>query len=142
MPKSIYIAGAIVAFVVIAVTVGFLVSTLSSDAQVGGTLPANTARHSDSVSVGPQEDIQVSASSSGRTYLALQYDTTSVGVDVWCNADQDNAATVGEGVLIASTTDDGGKHVWSFATGNPYQGGVRCTASATTTILRTEYLVR
>lgn len=111
-----------------------------TNATGGLVLPANTANLSSNIVVGPQEMIQVAATSS-RTYLFLENSTGTA--DVWCMADGDAPATEGTGIRLASSTDltYSRNYEWHIEK-NYYQGAVRCTASASTTINRLEYLLR
>lgn len=86
--------------------------------------------------VGPDENVQVVATTS-RSYLKI----TSEGggnVPVYCKADADKEAVTSEGIKLATSTSM--SHEWAGDKGNLYRGGVRCTATASTTILISEYL--
>lgn len=111
-----------------------------SSASIGGVV-ANTPTHtvasvSSTDEVGPQENVRVVATTSRRSYLLL----TSEGdgnVPVYCEGDQDKAATSGEGVRLSTSTDM--SFEFSADKGNLYVGSVRCTATASTTLLIVEY---
>ena len=108
--------------------------TLSYMAQANGPFitSAITANQSLIVEVGPDTDVQVLASTS-RSYAMLSRD--GQGSPVYCNADGD---------AVASTTLDQASFKLSTSTGetyefhiekNPYDGAVRCTATASTSVI-------
>lgn len=114
---------------------GLIGAFLSYQANATGpfVLPAITAATSSAVAVGPDEDIQIVASSS-RSYLYIANDT-GVG-DVYCKADGDKAAALNEGIKISTST---AQFYEFFIEKNPYDGAVRCMATASTTLVVTEF---
>lgn len=106
---------------------------------VGASGPSYlVAATSSSVVVGPQQNIQIVATSSLRTYLEIMKDLGDVSV--YCRGDNDMPAIVNNGIKISTSTDN--FYVWSEKKGNNYVGGLRCTASASTTVLVTAYTTR
>ncbi len=91
---------------------------------------------SNNVEIGPQEDNRLVATTSRRSYLLI----TSEGngnVPVYCEADADVAATASEGIKLSTTTSMA--YEFTASRGNLYVGSVRCTATASTTVLVTEF---
>lgn len=131
------IIGTLVFFAVAAI-ISFSFVPASSDAFGQYTLPAVTASVSDTIEVGPQADVQIVASSS-RSYLYVaREDNVS---PVYCNADGDNAAVIGGATsfILATSTSN---YYEMYLDKNPYDGAIRCTAAASTTVVVLEYKTR
>jgi hypothetical protein len=106
--------------------------------RVQNTPTYSNANTSSVVTVGPQENVRVVATTSRRSYLRLQAGTGIA--DAYCEAQADAPATSGEGIMIGTTTS-ATYNVYEFTAdkGNLYTGSLRCTASASTTLLVTEF---
>lgn len=118
---------------------GFLVSTTLpltvQGASADNLTTYQTAASSSAVIVGPQQNIRIVATSSLRNYLYVANDT---GVSaVFCKADQDKEAVLSQGIKLATSTSN--FYEFTSSRGNLYVGAVRCTASASTTLILTEY---
>lgn len=94
---------------------------------------------STAIDVGPDQDIQILATSSSRTYVSLMT-AGEGGAVVYCEANSDIAATSGEGVAIASTTAL--LYEWTSDKGNLFSGALRCTSTATSTMFVQQFLNR
>lgn len=95
--------------------------------------PAISASKSQRVTVGPQSNVQILATGT-RSYAQITRDTLNAAV--YCNANGDRLAstTVTGGVSFKLSTSSG--EVYEFGLEkNPYDGAVRCTATASTTII-------
>lgn len=117
---------------------------------LGGAIPNVptflSAATSSAIIVGPENSVQVVATSSRRSYLYLSLTgfnsilnaSTTVGFgDVFCRADSDNFSAMNIGIrLSASSTPF---YEFTSSKGNLYTGGVRCSSRASTTISVTEY---
>ena len=92
---------------------------------------------SNNVEIGPDEDNRLVATTSKRTYLSIMSEGDG-GVPVYCEADADVAATAGEGIKLSTSTS----MIYEFTAnkGNLYVGSVRCTATASTTVLVQEFV--
>ena len=97
------------------------------------TAPALTANKSQRVTVGPQSNIQILASTS-RTYAMVTRDIGNAVV--YCNANGDRFAstTATGGVSFKLSTSTGETYEFGLEN-NPYDGAVRCTATASTTLI-------
>lgn len=104
-------------------------------ADAGGYIvsPALSASKAQRVTVGPQTNVQVLASTS-RSYAQITRDTLNAAV--YCNANGDRyASTTATGGLSFKLSTSTGE-VYEFGLEkNPYDGAVRCTATASTTII-------
>ncbi len=122
------IAGVIVGAIIVAAF------ALSSFADAGGyfTAPAISATKASIITVGPDTNIQISASSS-RAYMLIQRETPIASV--YCNANGDRIAstTVAGGVSFKLSTSTGESYEFELDR-NGYDGAVRCTATASTSI--------
>jgi hypothetical protein len=118
-----------------------LVATNNASISIGGQMAGepkfNVAATSSRMIVGPQSSTQVVATSSYRYFLYVANSNQVAGV--YCRGDNDKKAFFNEGILIASTTQN--YYEWSIHSGNLYKGGLQCVATASTTILVTEYRV-
>lgn len=104
-------------------------------ANAGGyyTAPAQSAKQDSVVTVGPDTNVQVAASTS-RAYLRIENDDANY--DIYCSADGDAPATSGEGIKLASSTNAGGTAIYEISLDvNGYDGAVRCTSLASTSLL-------
>ena len=89
--------------------------------------------------MGPDSNVQVLATTSDRAYA---YFATGSGVSaVSCNGNGDQLANSSTAVTFKLSTTTG--HVYEmYLEKNPYNGAVRCTAAASTTIIVSEYKVK
>lgn len=102
------------------------------------SLPSIVANRDTKVQVGPQQNIRVVATTTNRNFLRLENDT--LAADVYCSADGDKIAVSGEGIKLSSSTP--GSPFFEFDESLPYDGSVRCTAVASTSVSIVEYLIR
>lgn len=104
-----------------------------TDASGYYTAPAVTATTASIVTVGPQTDVQISATSS-RSYLLVERDNGVAAV--YCNANGDRSAstTVTGGVSFKLSTSTGESYEIELDK-NGYDGALRCTATASTTLI-------
>lgn len=104
------------------------------------TLPALTAKTNTIVTVGPDTNVQVLATTSDRAYA---YFARENGVAaVYCNANGDQYASTTLPAVSFKLSTTSGEVYEMYLEKNPYNGAVRCTASASTTIIVSEYKVR
>ena len=138
--KDKYIIIAIIVVIGMAFVLGMAFE--SNDANLGGadSLPPIVAASSTAVEVGPDENVQVIASSSRRSYLYIASDELIIDIPVYCRADGDKLAAVNQGIKLSTTTS----MVYEFTEdrGNMYGGAVRCTSAASSTLLVHEYSTR
>ena len=123
------IAGVAIGMILIA---SFFI-TNKTDASGWYTGPALTATTASIITVGPDTNVQISATSS-RSYLLVERDNSVAAV--YCNANGDAYAstTVTGGVSFKLATTTGEKYEFDLDT-NSYDGAVRCTATASTTLI-------
>ena len=122
---SLGIAGVIVGAIIVAAF------ALVSFSEANGPFvnSAITANVSTTTSVGPQTNIQILASSS-RSYAAITTDNPTIAV--YCNANGDIAASATIASFKLGTTTP----MYEFSIEkNPYDGAIRCHASASTTLI-------
>lgn len=122
---SLSLAGVIVGAIIVAA----FALTQFSQANGPFTSPAITASVSTTTVVGPGSP-QIVASSS-RSYLHVQRVTAEA--DVYCNANGDIAASATIASFKIGTTT-GNSYEFTLEK-NPYDGAVRCYASASTTLI-------
>lgn len=117
---------------------GIFLERDSSSGILGRTVtnaPTHTVAQSELTDeCGPQENVQLVATTSKRSYLYVGK-ADGDGIIVSLGADNDNLAVVNEGAQVGSTTP----YEFSADKGNLYVGGVRCTASASTTVSVVQY---
>ena len=113
-----------------AIIVAALIAANFATANGPFTMPNIVANKSEAVTVGPDTNVQILASTS-RSYALITRD--SVEAAVYCNANGDTQAstTAASFKLSTSTGETYEIHVEK----NPYDGAVRCYASASTTLL-------
>lgn len=128
----------IIGIVVVALIGGYFM--FSGNFAGGGAItnaPTYTDNNvSNNVEIGPDEDNRLVATTSRRSYLSV----TSEGngnVPVYCEANADAAATTQEGIKLATSTSM--MYEFTANRGNLYVGSVRCTATASTTVLVVEF---
>ena len=128
------------------VVLGFIFVPQLKDKTLGGSavnVPTfESAATSSAVTVGPQQNIQIVATTSSRSYLLLTNGSASTTDShaIFCRADYDKAAVANQGIKLSSTT--GMTYEFTADKGNLYVGAVRCTAAASTTLLLHEYKQR
>ena len=130
-----------------AVIVGIGMLVITNDSSIGGLVsnsPTYTsANTSTGIEVGPQENVRVVATTSARSYLLLQHSGYSID-PIFCEADSDKAATALQGIQLGALAIAGSgttttAYEFSGDKGNLYVGSIRCTATASTTLLITEF---
>ena len=128
--------------IIVVVLIGgyFMFSNNFSGGGFAGSILPLSANISSSVEIGPDEDNRVFASSTRRVYASLMVIEAPGISAVYCEANGDAAATSGEGILLASTTS----RLYEFTSdkGNLFAGSLRCTATASTTVLIQQFIVR
>lgn len=137
--RTITAAGAI-GVIIGAIIVGSYALTHYADAMGQFVLPAIQASKATRVTVGPQSNIQVLASSS-RSYARITRDTLNAAVYCNMNGDRHASTTVTGGVSFKLSTSSGETYE-IYQEKNPYDGAVRCTATASTTVIVHELKVR
>ena len=114
--------------------------TFTNNSSIGGVI-TNAPTYKDSnvsnnIDIGPDEDNRLVSTTSRRSYLLI----TSEGngnVPVYCEASADVPATTQEGIKLSTSTSM--MYEFTADRGNLYVGSVRCTATASTTVLVTEF---
>jgi len=95
-----------------------------------------TMKTSGSVTVGPDTNVSVVATTSRRAYLRLE-NTLDATAAVYCEANNDADATSIEGILLGTTTP---AYEFTANRGNLYAGTINCTSVASSTLLVTEFV--
>lgn len=135
----------IIIALIIGIVIGGIVAFVYVDGKSGvggfaGNIHPLSASISSTDEVGPDENVRVVASSTNRAYLSIQSDGNG-NVPVYCEANGDNLAVSGEGIKLATSSND---MLYEFTSdkGNLFGGSLRCTATASTTLLIQQYLIR
>lgn len=102
------------------------------------TIAALTAKKSQQVTVGPDSNIQVLATTTSRSYASIGRDNQIAAVYCTANGDIHASAANASFKLATNTVNIHEIHLEK----NPYDGAVRCTASASTTLNVYELRVR
>lgn len=135
---SIYSIGFILAITLIVIS-GLFSGKEAGAATADIQTTFQSAATSSAITVGPQQNIQVVASSSLRTYLYISNEATSSGSsNIYCNPNADKPAGLGTGIKLGTSTT---QTYYEFASyrGNLYVGGLRCTSAASTTMTVVEF---
>jgi len=123
--------------VLLAIVLGYAFLAQATGTYTLGAVRAQTAAI---VTVGPDTNVQVLASSS-RSYALIQRDGSQAAV--YCNGNGDAGAstTATGGTSFKLSTSTGESYEYHLEK-NPYSGAIRCTATASTSVIVYELRIR
>lgn len=131
---TLSISGVIVGAIIVAA----FAFSMFAQANSTFTYPNLTANKNTVVTVGPDTNVQILATTS-RAYANIARE--GLVAAVYCNGNGDQAANASTAVTFKLSTTTGEVYEY-FLEKNPYDGAVRCTASASTTIIVSEIKIK